>query len=70
MSLAKHGKTELFLKYDIDAEIADNYIDSPHIIFPLEELSETSWRLSQSWDLLVIDETHRLLMDNKKSFIS
>jgi hypothetical protein len=62
-SLVMQWKNELFFKFNISVYVDTKYKKANHLIVPLESISDDHVALSQSWDIVVVDETHRLLSD-------
>ena len=58
-ALLGQWESELRYKYSLRAEVND--LSAPVTLFPMEELCPASAALGMSWDLLIVDETHRLL---------
>lgn len=66
-ALAHQWENELRYKFEIVAEqYAGMPTDVNHIIVALEELDEYYDALWYQWDLLIVDETHRLLGQTEK----
>lgn len=61
-ALLSQWQSELHYKYDLQAVVNDP--EAPVTLFPMEELCPTSVALRMKWDLMVVDETHRLLGNN------
>lgn len=62
-SLAQQWKNELRYKFDLYADLFPKD-GANHVILSLEEIAPRHPALQETWDLLVVDETHRLLCDN------
>ena len=58
-ALATQWKNELHYKFNLEANI--NTSLSRICIIPMEELTVSKAELMSSWDLVIVDETHRLL---------
>lgn len=69
-SLLYQWKNELFYKFWTDFVLYEDEfsLDTKQLIFPLEKINSTAGEqlLRQSWDLCIIDETHRLLRLDKE----
>ena len=62
-ALVTQWKNELHYKFNLEAEISSAYASI--CILPMEELNSASVVLALRWDLVIVDETHRLLNQNK-----
>ena len=61
-TLVNQWGNELFYKFGISASKGDNMAAyANHVIMALEDLDEYSDVLAYNWDILIVDETHRLL---------
>lgn len=62
-SLIYQWKTELEYKFWLDVSIGRTDRNSDIILYPLEKIntSGASWIYSETWDLLIVDETHRTI---------
>ena len=58
-ALVMQWKNELHYKYNISSEL--NSIRAKTCLVPLEELSSKALLLGMKWDMVIVDETHRLL---------
>lgn len=66
-ALANQWVNELKYKFNITASIGDTWAPyKNHLILPLEELNENSNVIGCKWDILLVDETHRLLSLREK----
>lgn len=66
-SLVQQWSNELKYKFDIQSEqntAMVRYVN--HLVMAIEELDEYSEVLGGAWDVLIVDETHRLLTDKNK----
>lgn len=61
--MAQQWKNELRYKFDLYADLFPKD-GANHVILSLEEIAPRHPALQETWDLLVVDETHRLLCDN------
>lgn len=61
-ALVSQWKSELYYKYGLNAEFSD--AASNLCLIPTEDLGKSSWILEADWDLVIVDETHRLLGNN------
>ena len=61
-ALATQWKNELHYKFNLEASINTPF--SEICIVPMEELSISNAVTIYSWDLVIVDETHRLLANN------
>ena len=61
-ALLSQWQSELHYKYSLHAEIND--LRAPVTLFPMEELRPSAVTLRMKWDLLIVDETHRLLSND------
>lgn len=61
-SLASQWKNELHYKYSLDASIASP--GSQICLLPMEDIGKSLLVLSMPWDLAIVDETHRLLIND------
>ena len=61
-ALVSQWQNELHYKYGMDAQVAS--ARSKLCILPLEDIEESKFVLSATWDLAIIDETHRLLSND------
>lgn len=61
-ALLSQWKNELHYKYGIEAAI--NSSATNICLLPMEDICKSSVVLSMSWDLAIVDETHRLLADD------
>lgn len=61
-ALAMQWQNELKYKFDLTSSLDTKEISSAHhFILPMENILQTSMVFTQKWDVLVVDETHRLL---------
>ena len=61
-ALANQWENELFYKFEIRCSKGDSMAAyASHVILALEDLDEYSDVLGYRWDMLIVDETHRLL---------
>lgn len=58
-ALAEQWRNELHYKFNVDACI--HSYDTQTCIIPIEELSSSFEALDTYWDMVIVDETHRLL---------
>lgn len=66
-ALTQQWANELMYKFSINASIGESMSSyANHLILSLEELDEYSEALIGKWDMLLVDETHRLLSQNEK----
>lgn len=66
-ALAQQWKNELKYKFEINAvQNVALAAYSNHVIVALEDLDEYCEALGLSWDVLIVDETHRLLNQREK----
>ena len=66
-ALVQQWKNELYYKFQIDATINYNEIYGiNNVIVALEDLEDHSRIFNYKWDVLIVDETHRLLNDENK----
>lgn len=66
-ALAQQWANELKYKYNIIASLGDAMAAyAKHLIIFLEDLDEYCDALGGKWDMLLVDETHRLLSQEKK----
>lgn len=64
-ALVHQWKNELFYKFGISASVGDSMAAyARHVIIALEDLNKFSDVLGYKWDILIVDETHRLLRMN------
>ena len=61
-ALVSQWKNELHYKYGLEADIAS--ASSQICLLSMEDLNKDSSLLSSKWDLLIVDETHRLLSND------
>ncbi len=61
-ALVTQWKNELYYKFNINATIAKK--SNTVCILPLEDLLKYKELCDQSWDLAIVDETHRLLLND------
>ena len=61
-ALTSQWKNELHYKYSLDATIASSR--AKICLLPMEDIDKSSLILSMSWDLAIVDETHRLLAND------
>ena len=61
-ALASQWKNELHYKYGLDAAI--NLPSSRICLLPMENINKSLLTLSTPWDLAIVDETHRLLVND------
>lgn len=60
-ALVMQWQNELHYKYNISSQI--NSIRAKTCLVPLEELNRNVMVLGMKWDMVILDETHRLLRD-------
>ena len=66
-ALVQQWKNELHYKYQIEATINYNEISrTNNVIVALEDLEDHKNISNYKWDVLIVDETHRLLSDENK----
>ena len=66
-SLVKQWENELKYKFNISAAQGDTMAAyANHLILSIEDLDEYCDSLAQDWDLMLVDETHRLLTSKDK----
>ena len=66
-ALVHQWVNELKYKFKISASIGEaNAASEHHVILPIEDLDDSSAVLGENWNLLLVDETHRLLAQEKK----
>lgn len=66
-TLVQQWKNELHYKFEISAvQSAGMSAYTNHVIVPLEDLDEYNDAYGYQWDLLLVDETHRLLRQSEK----
>lgn len=58
-ALVSQWQNELHYKYGLNARVAS--ARSKLCILPMEDLADSDYVLNASWDLAIVDETHRLL---------
>ena len=61
-ALATQWKNELHYKFNLEADINEPL--SPICIIPLEDLPSSTAALLTPWNLVIVDETHRLLTND------
>lgn len=66
-TLAQQWSNELKYKFNINASIGDAMASyAKHLILSLEDLDEYCDAMAGKWDMLLVDETHRLLSQDEK----
>lgn len=66
-SLVQQWSNELKYKFNIQSEQKSRMVRyANHYVMAIEELDEYSDVLGKAWDVLIVDETHRLLNDKEK----
>lgn len=66
-ALAQQWSNELKYKFNINASIGDAMAShAKHLILSLEDLDEYCDAMAGKWDVLLVDETHRLLSQAEK----
>lgn len=66
-ALAHQWANELKYKFGINSSIGDSMASySQNLILSLEELDEYCNAVGEKWDILLVDETHRLLSQHEK----
>lgn len=61
-ALASQWKNELHYKYSLDASVAS--LRAKICLLPMEDIINSHLILSMPWDLVIVDETHRLLTND------
>ena len=61
-ALASQWKNELHYKYSLDASVAS--LRAKICLLPMEDIINSHLTLSMPWDLVIVDETHRLLTND------
>lgn len=61
-ALVSQWKNELHYKYSLDAAVASSY--APICLLPMEDVDKSPLILAMPWDLAIVDETHRLLVND------
>ena len=66
-ALAQQWANELKYKFNIPTSMGDAMSSyAKHLILSIEDLDEYSDVISEKWDMLLVDETHRLLSQDEK----
>ena len=65
-SLIYQWKTELEYKFWLDVSVGDITCESDVVLYPLEKITtkEGSSIFNEEWDLLIVDEVHRIISMN------
>lgn len=65
-ALISQWKSELLRKFHIQAQLSGSEVENRHVIVAMEELPEHADLVEESWDCIVVDETHHLLSSDMR----
>jgi hypothetical protein len=63
-ALTTQWQNELFFKFNISAQINTTKSKVDFLILSLENIEKFDNQLSRNWDIIIVDEIHRLLVDD------